>query len=498
MISGARSDRWNAVFLKELRQALRGRTFALTFPVTVLLGVGLAIAVLVDAAGRPNLGPTVFLPIVGVLGVAALGLVPFSAFQSMAGEWDESTHDLLVLSHLSPMRIVLGKLLTGAVESALYVCAFLPLLFFTFLLTGVSVIDVVGLVALLFAASLAMSCLAMALAGVSRAKMWRVILLALLAGVGFLTWLGGFYLVESVVQRGRGITSPYMLDELGVVLCLILFVGWVGLAFAATRIAHPEDDRSGPVRIAVTAAHVVALLWLALDPFGSIGRTPVLPVTMAFGVVTACFAVFFVTEPDRLPRRAAARIPKNPVLAVLATPFLPGGGRGVLWWLLQLAILFVWAVCVSEPTTASTSGVWDVRAWSAATIEGWAALMAYFLVYLAGFSLALTGLRRRSYGPLAARLILPSVAVLSMVLPILIGFLVENKRWSQGEHALMPFWVATNSGASDPRRVAIAIAILVLVTNAQRLVQAVQEVFQASRARRTRAAQREEVAVHAA
>ncbi len=495
-------DRLNAVFLKELRQALRGRAFAILFPITVAVGVALAITVMVDAGDRTGQGPIVLQTILGVLAVAVLGLVPFSTFQSMAGEWDEGTHDLLVLSHLSPTRIVLGKLLTASVESALYVCAFLPLLLFTFLLSGVDVRDVIVLVALLYAASIAMSCVAMSLAGLSRTKLWRVILLACLAGVGLLAWIGSVAMIEWTVLRGRGITSAAMTDELAITLALIGVTGVIAFAFAATRIAHPEDDRSGPVRIAISALLVVTLTWFALDPFGMYGRTAVWALVIVLGVLLAVFAIFFVTEPERLPRRTATRVPKNAVFALLATPFLPGGGRGVLWWMLQLVILFVWAYVAADPPAMHAGiPVSDLHSWSARSVERWIAMMAYFLVYLAGISLALTSFRRRSYGALAARLILPSVAVLSMVLPILVGFLTDNPTWMNGRHALNPFWVSDwgRAGAATEamQTWAIFAGVVVLLLNAPRLASSFREIQVASRARRAAAVKHAKVAAHA-
>lgn len=494
MSARVRSDRLNPVFLKELRQALRGRTFAILFPATVAIAVALAITVLVDYHPRGNLGPQVFMPVVTVLGVAVLGLVPFSTFQSMAGEWDEGTQDLLVLSHLSPLRIVTGKLLTAAVEAGLYVCAFLPLLLFTFLLSGVDVRDVLFLVGVLYAASLAMSCVAMSLAGLSRVRYWRVILLAALAGIGLLALIGGYEVAEEFVLRGRGLGSAYASDEVLALVSLVAAVGSLSFAFAATRIAHPEDDRSGPVRLTLTALLATLLLLLYLDPMGAGARLAVTQASMVLGVLTALFAVFFVTEPERLPRRMVLRVPSNPTLAVLATPFLPGGGRGVLWWFLQIAILASWATLCDDPGHAgySVGYHWPVDGW-----WRWTSMMAYFVVYLAGFSLALTRLRQRPYGPLAARLVLPSAAILSMVAPMMLGFLGDDRQWRNGEHPFMPFWVATDSTADVLRWNAVVIAGLVLFLNGPRLTRSVREVLEASRARRRIAAERSMVAADA-
>jgi hypothetical protein len=49
----------------------------------------------------------------GCLSAAVHGFTPFSAFLSTSAEWEENTHDLLVLSNLRPRQIVYGKLLSA-------------------------------------------------------------------------------------------------------------------------------------------------------------------------------------------------------------------------------------------------------------------------------------------------------------------------------------------------------------------------------------------------
>ncbi|MBL8861432.1 MAG: hypothetical protein JNK02_05415 [Planctomycetes bacterium] len=476
-MSGA-SDRWNPIFLKELRQSLRGRVFGILFPTTVLAGVAVAITAMVDLHPRPIAGPDVLLPVLVVLGVAALGLVPFSAFQSMGGEWDDGTHDLLVLSHLSPGRIVLGKLLSAAVESVLYFAGFAPVLLFTFLLSGVDLRDLLFLIGALYAASIAMSAVALALAGLTRSRFWRVVLLAATAGLAFLALVLGYDLAETFVKRGRGLGTGHASEDVAATIGLILAFGTLFTAIASTRLAHPEDDRSGPVRWTVSGLLVALLAAVTTVGAGFMSSVPVFEVAALVGALAAAFAVFFVTEPERLPRRAAARVPRNAALAVLAAPFLPGGGRGVLWWLLQLAILAAWATAV-----AAWHGAGRARPWTPGTFGQWCAFQSYFLVYLAGFSLALGRVRERSYGPLAARLILPSVAVLSMVLPLLAGFLSGETNPIR-DSILFPTGAMQREPHAPKSLVALVVGGVVLALNLPRLITSFAQVLAASARRR--------------
>src|SRR5688572_7360273 len=104
-------DVLNPVLLKEVRQALRGRTFRTSLGLT-LVAATLATTILVlsqDPAQVLDSGVDYLTAIYACLAFALLAVVPFSAYQSMGAEWEESTFDLLVLSDLKPRRIVIGK-----------------------------------------------------------------------------------------------------------------------------------------------------------------------------------------------------------------------------------------------------------------------------------------------------------------------------------------------------------------------------------------------------
>ncbi len=478
------SDRLNPVLLKEVRQALRSRMFAILFPACVMLATALALVALVDHSSMAQLGRSVFMPVFGMLQLAALGLVPFTAFQSMAGEWDESTHDLLVLSDLSPTRIVLGKLLTSAIEAALYFSAFLPLLLFTFLLRGVDVRDVLFLVGVLYLASLTMCCCAFALAGLSRLRVWRVILLAALAGLGLAAFVAGSEFAQQFVQRGRGIGSSLDPGEAWAVVSTVVWTGVIAFTFAATRIAHVEDDRSSGPRIAITLT-LLGLLGLFTSLTGAgLSADDLDEVAMVITMLASIPAFLFATEPDPLPRRVRQQIPANATLALLSAPLRPGGGRGALLFLLHLALIAAWASVLSAwlgPSPRSGRG-WEQGAWCE-----WACFASYFVVYVVGLSLVLRRLCASPGGRIVARIALPVAAVLSMLLPALMGFVLDIEAWAEMRHGFNPFRLLVDP-LGPAQAVAALLAGLTILASLPRFTRAVREVAGASRARRDRAA----------
>ena len=79
------SDRLNPLLVKEVRQALKGRLFLLTFGL-LLLGAWVVSAFGVTAAGDAiqwQSSPTLLASYITALQIAVVGLVPFIAFRSM-------------------------------------------------------------------------------------------------------------------------------------------------------------------------------------------------------------------------------------------------------------------------------------------------------------------------------------------------------------------------------------------------------------------------------
>ena len=166
------SDGLNPVLVKEVRQSLRGRFFKVSFWLTLMVAtfVGLGVMLYMQASevegSERVFGPTFFIAMFGCLVVATQVLVPFSAFLSMGSEWDENTFDLLVLSNLRPRQVILGKVLSAAVQALLFYSAFGPFLVFAFLLRGVDLMAIAAALGVSMVGSILASCVAVAMSSV--------------------------------------------------------------------------------------------------------------------------------------------------------------------------------------------------------------------------------------------------------------------------------------------------------------------------------------------
>lgn len=494
-------DGLNPVLVKEVRASLRGRVFRVLFSIVALGSVAIASILLADLASRSDdayLGRQFFGAMYLCLCVAVLGFVPILAFLSMGSEWDEHTYELLEISNLKPRQIVLGKLWTAAIETMLYTSVFAPLLVFAFLLRGVDIVNALVVLSWAVLGSLSASALALAMSSLSRIRALRVVLLAIVAGgcVGLvaLMWNLGEEVAFSSWRSGR--LNP---DLLTGTYATIVGFGLVGVVVAVERVTHAEENHSTAPRGFVTVALMVAQAWiLYLASTGKMTRED-----LAVAVITqisglALFHVCFCTERETLPRRVRSDVSANRWLALLSTPFLPGGGRALLHFLGSCALVF--------------AGQWSARSLIPLSSSGWfrafgeepirqVTFAGYLWILLAGISwIAVRWTNPRDGGSAAAnwtlrrwvtRAAIPIAFVATLIGPPMIAFLAGHSFQTSDRLGMVnPIWTMDEGGMSTRahgRSAAVfVVVVLVLALNGGRLVRGVREVWSASAERRAR------------
>ena len=222
----------------------------------------------------------------------------------------------------------------------------------------------------------------------------------------------------------------------------------------------------------------------------------VLATTILFAVLLA--SISFTTEPEELGRRVRKQVPKHPLLAFLAAPFLPGGGRGLLLFISLLVLLnsalgatflmtpparVLWSSAVTTPSEPALRGVLSI-----------AVLSLYAFLYVA----LPTGLFSfvRAFPRVLIRILIPLFATLAFVIPTIWSlFLREEGNSPIGiDHLGNPFWIPDDiinngSGAVTKELIIIGmLGLLALALNLTRIVRGLTEVLQRSAERRAGAA----------
>jgi hypothetical protein len=348
-------DRLNPIFVKETRQALRSRQFLGTFFALLLVSWLVSIMQLLSGPARlesTGAGRELFASYFIVLSAAILVVVPYGAFRSLISEREEATFEPLIITTLTPRQIVLGKLASAMLQTFLFYSAIAPFMSFTALLQGFDIANVALVLSLGVLASLGASIAALAIASTIKGRVWQsVISLGVLGGLvmAFSTSWGLVWALEYVVDWG----NPWFVW--GLASWIVAGLSYVVLLqqVAVSNLTFPADNRSTGLRLICEGQFV--LLWLGiaaslryLGTRAVIGR--VFDELVVVGIILslahwAAAGLFFVTEPDELSRRVARRLPRPALVRLLVAPFYPGGARGLLLVLGNVALVvgLAWA-----------------------------------------------------------------------------------------------------------------------------------------------------------
>lgn len=471
------SDRLSPILVKEVRQAMRGNYFKITFWITLavatLVGLGVCLEGATDGRLDEALGRPFFTALFACLIGATQVLVPFSSFLSMGGEWDENTWDLLVLSNLKPRQIVLGKVLSAGVQALLYYCAFGPFLVFAFLLHGLDLGVLFTTLGVSLVVSLLLSCLGVAMSCFGQGKFTRVLLMVLLTAALVWATIGTGAWAGAMMYRPGMLYDPEMLEAIGGSLTVGLAVAAFFFAAACSRLAHPEENRSSGLRTMSLVVVGSGLTWVSWIMRSSSDREGLL--------VTSCLAItflfvtsiFYSTEPGRLGLRVAATLPMNRLRGWLALPMLPGGMRGLIFFvcasLLVLAWFFVHPLVVngSLPFRHGQAFIPPM-------------LIVAGFIYLGLPGGLMTKALHEGWARIVARVSVVMLFIASIILPALIGYMLDVSRWDVWEHPLNIFMMMDYLWDHEPRftggaAFVLAMVVLTCLVNAPRTLTMLKE-----------------------
>lgn len=476
----ALEEHLNPVLVKEVRQALRGKQFKSAFGFTIVVSLVVAISIVLNsssnAAWEP-IGPDFLTGLWACLTIAVVGFVPLAAFNAMGAEFEENTFDMLVLSHMRPRQIMLGKLLAAGVQAMLYFSVFGFFAVFAFLLGGVDLTIILVGLPLLALISLALSSVALGLSTLARKRTLRVGLMVVLASALVGSVMGLIAMQAAVSQLGLDLALPEVQAALSALVVAALALGSLFFVLGASRLAHEEENRSTGLRVLGALLILTDLAW-ARWLFGQVGAVEVLLVIPTLGAVLASLlGLFFVSEREVLGRRVETTLPSSRVLRLLLLPWLPGGARGMLWLAGALATIigFVYWNLAGLPRAASviTSGS-EVRL---------ALLTAasYSIIYLGLPSALFTNRTRALRRSTLTRVLIPSFFVLGLLVPSIVGFLIDLPDLAYFQHYGNPFWVfirVADGKSTDPSPVFV-LALFVLLLQSLRIARAVRETVSA-------------------
>jgi len=385
-------DRLNPILVKEARQAMKSRQFVVTF--SLLLICGWLWTVLFVVSGLPAIffapvGPGVLVGYYIVLSVPLLIVVPYAAFRSLAGEWEDGTFELLSITTLSARQIVAGKLASAVLQMMVYYSALAPCIAFTYLLRGIDIITVALLLGYSFAASLLLSSFGLMMATVTRVRHWQVLLsVVLVMALLVFTFVWDMAFSAFLIE---GETMPLDQPEFWIAhLCgLTFYVPAVLLLLfvAAGQITFASENRSTPIRVLLLVPHLLLVGWFVYL-WHRVGHESVLYTMIFFaGVYWAVAGAILTGETAELSPRALRQLPQSFLGRMLFTWLNPGSATGYVFAILNLAtvVLIAFAVPASGPLPDPQSVGGFFRPRPLPDIAAWLCVSGCLLGYVAGY-----------------------------------------------------------------------------------------------------------------
>jgi len=483
------SDRCNPILVREVQQAVKGRVFPLTVMITLAITVVIAVVVSNQYASRGN-GSTAFTAGFATLIPLVVFVVPMQAYQSMRTELKGGIVEQLLLSRLSPSRVLSGKLQAAMVQFALYVSVLSPLLATSYLLRGVDLPTIA--ISLLFALIVCVTATSFAVSSAAQAVVPALQPIANL-GIAFGLGLASFLLIVMVVDGdyarnvGALLRSGFLSRVASAIVLGALLATTLSWLAARSFLLHAFENKSSAFRVFLFVVPLLLYGWMLLFLDRSEWRMTFPGLTLGLGLAGIVFGVFMVTEQQRLSPRVHAHVPANGGVALLCSPLLPGRDRGLLCF----AIYFLLLGCVALLFWPSGGPAFSARIIRDMGRAAWL-VSTYALVYLSIGRWLRHRLPETVQGSQAGRFLLPLILFLCCVVPLLIDSFVWAgvDEWHLG-HVMNPFWtVARFLGDDWPDAVPVLTGVLVLgaLLALPTFVRGVHEVTAASKARRERKA----------
>ncbi len=444
-------DRLNPILVKETRQALKSRQFAITFGLLLVCGwlwSILGVAWMGPDAYYSAQGADMFFVYYLILSFPLLVIVPYSAFRSLAGEQEDRTYEMLSITTLGPRQIIRGKLGSALLQMIVYLSAISPCLAFTYMLRGIDFPTILFMLFWVTLASLGLAVIGLLAGTLTAEKHWQVVFsVMLVAGLLFVFFFN--WGISAAALSGLDIAYSQPVFWQANAAVLTAYASFVVLFFyaATAQITFASDNRSSRLRVTMAVQQLLFVGWMAwLWVTEAHGDEDLL--CAAFSMALGYWFVMgmFVTgESAELSPRVKRDLPHSFLGRAFLTWFNPGPSTGYVFVacnVLALGVVILAAVIVADVNTFHALRRWNVGEGS--KVLGYVALgTGYLVLYLGLGLLTIRFLRRFTYaGLILSVMVHPLLVLIGMFLPLLVSWMTPELRYLNYSllHASNPFW----------------------------------------------------------
>ena len=321
-------DRLSPMLVKELRQGIKSRAFAISF----MLMQGLMVfCVLMYLLALDNASDRQFFDALfwACVSIPLVLIMPMRGNNAIQGEVKEKTLELILLTRLSAWRIILGKWASLFTQTLLIACAILPYAVLRYFLGSVNVAE--NLLTLGF-----LRCVSSLLTAASVAC--STLRLHFVRGLYVLVFIFGFNIIPGLLFGGMSRSSS-LFGSFGVLtlVSVVAFTGLLSLLFlqwGAGRIAPQAENHDSRKRITTLIIILVAFIVAKLG-----GSEHILYLSLAF-LIPVCVDAL-CSQPRALPSLYVPFGKRGFFARFVGRHLYPGWPSGFLYSALTLTLLFL-------------------------------------------------------------------------------------------------------------------------------------------------------------
>lgn len=336
-----RLSEWcSSILVKETRQALKSRQFTWTY-LALLVCVGIwAVWGLSISSSQYEAGKELLMGFWVILGFPLCLIIPFSAYRSLAREFEDGTINLISITTMKPHQIVVGKFGSAILQMLIYLSILAPCICFTYLLRGISISQIALGLLICVGGSTCLIVLGLFLAGVFRSRTLGVgvsVLFVLLLGWLYFCWCAIIY---ELTNTGNSIGDD-QIEFWVVVYGMVAFFGSTAallLVTAASQISFPADNRSTRIRVAMFVQQILFFGFVVMIiPIAPREDGVIWAMILFAGHYWLIMGFLMIGESVFVSRRVQRTLPRTLFTRSMFSLFMPGAGRGFLF-----AVANVW------------------------------------------------------------------------------------------------------------------------------------------------------------
>ena len=352
------SEWFSSILVKESRQALKSRQFLWTFflmLIVVATWTLFALSYLYSemASNSVASGPFLLGGYWMILGFPLAIIIPYSAYRSLAREFEDGTLQMVSITTLRPYQIICGKLGSAVLQMITYMSVIAPCIVFTYMLRGVDLYQVMLGFSIAVIGCVSLCIVGLFLAGAARTRVLGLVV-SLLMVIGLLlayymwcvySWASTFFGSSMTGLMSDPQAQLGMWASFGstITTAAILFVA------SCSQIAFKAENRSTAIRIALLVQQTF-FIGLGISILGTNGGTSE-QMCWIFAMFYSHYWVIIggliVSVPSEVSRRVRRSFPTSGIGLAFYSLLLPGRGRGYLFVVANLLACMVSFILVA-------------------------------------------------------------------------------------------------------------------------------------------------------